>query len=105
VFFTIFYVWATINVAGERSAREFERIEHFGRPPSQLDPSSTHVHTADLPNFGHAKKASPAAVDLSLQFIRPLQAVVRQWEQPLDAEDDSSDRVEVSSPRAPPSLI
>jgi hypothetical protein len=105
VLFVIVYVWATISVAGERSADAFKRIENSSRPSTRVEPASHHINVTVLPNFGHAKKASLPIVDVSLEFVSPLQVVVGQLEQPLDVECVSLDRNAVLSSRAPPSLI
>jgi hypothetical protein len=104
VLFVIFYISATVNVAGERSARAVYRLEHSSKPAArEVSPPLQHFNEA-LPNFGHAKKVKQAVVDVSLE-LSSIQIVVRQFEDVPDAEYSPSDNGEVHSSRAPPTLI
>ena len=104
-FFAVFYIWATINVAGERSARAIYRIENWSKAATGQIDVPTERFTEVLPNFGHAKKAKPAVADVSvdLSYVPPV--VEQRYEEPLDVEYSSADSFEVHSARAPPALI
>ena len=105
VFFAAFYIWATINVAGERSARAVYRIENWSKAATGQIDAPTQRFTEVLPNFGHAKKASPAVADVSLELTHVLLFVERRYEERPDVEYSSADSFKVHSSRAPPALI
>jgi hypothetical protein len=105
VLFVIFYIWATVAVAGERSSRIVHRIYHSGGPATHQINSPGQHFGGELPNFGHATKAKLHIASFSLEFFHAPQITVRQFQALPDVEYSSSDGSKVHSSRAPPALI
>jgi hypothetical protein len=103
VLFVILYIWATAKVAGERSVRVADRVQHASASAVyQIDCTYS---AGDLPNFGHAEKAKPNVAEISLELSRAPQIVVWEFEELPDDENGSSFEGEVNNSRAPPFLI
>src|SRR5262245_22119559 len=104
VLFVVFYIWATVTVASERTSRVIDRFQHLGRAKTvQLNSPCRHS-TEELPNFGHVEKSSRTLVDASLRFSPSPRLVIREFEELPQVEYSSLHDIEVHGSRAPPAL-
>ncbi len=105
VFFAAFYIWATITVAGERSARVVDRLERTGSSTFEDLHTPYQSFGEELPNFGHAKKTKANVADISPQFRHFRQVVIQWFEHLPRVEYSSPSFYKVRGSRAPPALI
>jgi hypothetical protein len=102
--FVFFYIWGTVTVSGERSARVVDLFKHGSWSGTVRIESPSHHSGQDLPNFGHAKRAKPNVVDVAPQWVHVPQVVIRQFESRQVAEYFPVEFCFVNDSRAPPAL-
>ena len=102
----MFYIAATIVVAGYRSANVADRIGRVSDSPDvRLTESPSEPLVNLLPNFGHSKReTAPGIIEASVLTFSITQIVIRDFEDLPRIEYSSLLDRKSAAARAPPAL-